>query len=177
MAGFRSRKRSRRRRINPRILGKTFSPRGLLNYAIPALTGAAGGIGLNVALAYVPLPEEMKSGWTGALVKTGGAVLLGLGVGTLFGRKNGVLFTGGALTILAYQILSNLASQAFGDKIKGLSGYQDFTDYQLPSSMGAYMTPALSAPSQQMGAYMNPSPVLSGYSNLGAYMDSEMGMF
>lgn len=150
--------RRRRRLRNPRFGGK-LSVGGIMRQLVPAATGAVGAVGLDVALAYLPIPDQYKTGWLGTGVKIAGAIGLGMLAGRFVGKEKGKLFTAGALTVIAYQVVRNLASQTLGQSVKGLSGYSDFTDYQI-GSLGAYMRPALPAPG--MGAYMNPAGVLQG---------------
>lgn len=150
--------RRRRRLRNPRALGG-FSVGSVVRQLVPAATGAVGAVGLDVALGYLPIPDQYKTGWLGTGVKVAGAIGLGMLAGRFVGREKGRLFTAGALTVIAYQVLRNLAVQAL-PTVKGLSGYQDFADYNL----GAYMRPSLPAPANNagMGAYMNPAGILNG---------------
>jgi hypothetical protein len=167
--------RRRRRHSNPR-----FSVRGVTGLILPAGTGALGAVLLDVLLAYVPVPDNLKSGILGTVTKAAGAIALGFGAGKVFGKRTGVLFTGGALTVIAYQLVRQLAADSLGDKVKGLSGYADFVDYQgsagggQVNGMGAYM------PNAQLG-YVSPAGVVNGAPQsdglgaMGAYMN-DMGM-
>lgn len=162
---------SRRQRArNPR-----FSVGSITRMIVPAAIGGLGGIGLNVAMAYLPIPDQYKTGWVGTGVKVLAALGLGMVVGKVFGKQNGALVGGGALTVIAYNAINNAIPDELKQKVKGLSGYQDFTDYQGPSRVGAYMhtPPAL--------GYVNPAASLASRSRgdgMGAYMDnsSMMGM-
>lgn len=167
-----------RRRSNPR-----FSIRGVTGLVVPAATGAAGAVALDILMGYVPLPAFLQNPWGNAAAKGAGAVLLGFGAGKVFGKRTGVLFTAGALTVIAYQVIKSVATQALGDKAPaGLTGVQDFVDYQRGGNMGAYMRPALSGSTGMdvnLG-YMNPAGVLadndlSSGDGMGAYM-TDMGM-
>lgn len=167
--GFRAR-RSRRLR-NPRM--GLPSVRGIAGEVTPALIGAVGAMGLDVAMAYAPLPDALRSGWGRTAAQLAGALLLGFVASRVpfVGRRNAQIATLGALTIVAYNALRPLAADSIGAKVKGLSGLADFGDYQ----MGAYMNPRL-------GAYMNPAPALlpgrspvaamQGASGMGAYIDN-----
>lgn len=151
---------TRRRRRNPR-LGGLPSVKGIISQLIPAATGAVGAVGLDIALAYIPIPDAYKSGWVGTGVKVLGAVGLGMIAGKVVGKQKGHLFTAGALTVIAYQVIRQLAQSTLGTSVKGLSGVGDFADM----SLGAYMPRALPAPApgmSGMGAYMNPAAVLNG---------------
>lgn len=147
----------RSRRRNPRGLAIP-SFRGVTAAIIPAGTGAVGAIGLDVLLAYVPLPDMLRAGWGRIAIRIAGAIGLGFLARPLVGTRNAQLFSAGALTVIAYDVLRTFAGQTIGDKVKGLAGIADFQDYRL----GAYMRPAaaLPAPNGRLGAYMNPAPVL-----------------
>lgn len=157
--------RRRRRLRNPRLGGLSLGRIGSM--LVPAAMGGVGAIGLDVALAYIPIPEQYKTGWLGTGVKVAGAIGLGLLAGKVVGREKGKLFAAGALTVIAYQTIRAFASQAFGSTIKGLSGYQDFTDYRV----GAYMNNGMG----QLG-YANPAAILRDSPmrarQMGAYMTS-----
>lgn len=174
--GFRVR---RRRMRNPRGLGLP-SVRGVMGDIVPAAIGASGAIGLDVLMAYLPLPDMLKSGWGKNLGLLAGALALGF-VGSrvpFIGRRNAQIMTLGALTVVAYNVIKPLAAQTLGDRVKGLQGLADFGDYS-SNGMGAYMNPAPAllpsaarspiAAGQQMGAYMNPQ--------LGAFRDSSQSYF
>lgn len=143
--------RSRRRLTNPR-----FTARGVVSTITPAVIGAGGAMLLDVGMAYLPLPTALQSGWGKVAAQVGGALALGFLAGKVrfIGHRNAALFTGGALTIIAYNALRPMIAQAIGDKVKGLSGLADFGDYR------------------GMGAYINPAPVLQGSSGVGAYLPS-----
>lgn len=148
--------RIRRRRLrNPRSggIGRVLSVRGVTSAIVPAAIGAGGALALDVAMAYIPLPGQLQSGWGKTLAQLIGALGLGFIAAKVpfIGTRNAQIGTLGALTIIAYNTIRPLAAQTLGDKVKGLSGLADFTDYT--PSMGAYMNPKL-------GAYMNPAPML-----------------
>lgn len=155
----------RRRHRNPRFGGISMGNIG--HMLIPAAIGGVGAIGVDVGLAYLPLPSQLQSGWGNVLAKIAGAFVLGLIGGKVLGKEKGKLITAGALTVTAATVIRGFASQALGGTVKGLSGYSDYADYR----MGAYMNPApvLSG----MGAYMPPALPGSGSAaaRMGAYMD------
>ena len=88
-----SKKRRVRRRRNPSPPGRTrrrprrsykrnpsaraFSQRNLMDLGTAAVSGAAGAIGLDVALSFLPLPGNWKTGITGDITKAVGAIALG----------------------------------------------------------------------------------------------------
>ena len=106
---YRSR-RSRRRR-NP-------SFRGIVNQIQPAvkagLIGAAGGLGLSVALGYLQpkLPAQLQAGYGLTAVKVLGAILIGALGNQVLRGKGGALATG-AMTVVAYDEVKKLMAAQF----------------------------------------------------------------
>lgn len=161
----------RRRKLNPRRRHRArrhnpgFSVRGIVNQLIPAAIGGAGAVGLNVALAFLPVPETLKTGPLAIATKIGGAIGLGWLAGMAIGRENGRLVTLGALTVVAYDVIRQFAAQAM-PTLPGLADYEDMrlSAYQRPDGLG----------------YVNPASIVNGGSNpLAAYQNSEheMGNF
>jgi hypothetical protein len=156
--------------------------RGVMAEFTPALWGAAGGIGLDVALAYIPLPAALQTGYANSAVRIAGAIGIGAVAGMMTTRRTGFMVGAGALTIQLYSIIRGLLASTVGSTVKGLSGLADFKDY----TMGAYMQPALAGPvvrpagtPRTVGAYMNPAAYVSAASPIvarqrvagfGAYM-------
>jgi hypothetical protein len=168
----------RRRRRNPRFKLKLPSIGGLKHAAlatvVPAASGAAGALVLDVVWGYASaqtfMPEGLKQGWGAFAVKMAGALGIGWALEHVLPKplvRSGVL---GAATVITYNALRDQLKNAFPN-VKGLGGYADYTDYALMSSdrnVGAYMPGG--APG--MGAYMpgggarlgfyNPAPLLDG---------------
>lgn len=134
----------RRRSRNPR-----FSVGGVMRQVIPAAIGGAGALGLDMALAVLPVPDMLKSGPLAILTKIAGAIGLGYVAGMVIGRERGRLVTTGALTVVAYNAIKQVAQQV----APTLPGLADYEDYQI----GAYMA-------SNMGrlGYVSPAPVLRG---------------
>lgn len=136
----------KRRRRNP-----SFSRADITRYAYGAAKGAAGAIALDVALAYIPLPAELKAGWLGKLVKAGGAIALGMAA-----RASGFVsndtardMTVGALTVqmvglgreLLGQVAPGIALAAYlGSDQLGYagSGWSPSTALEWGNGMSAY---------------------------------------
>lgn len=162
--------RIRRRRLRNPMGG--LSVRGATAAIVPAVVGAGGALALDIAMAYIPVPDSFKSGWMKTIAQLG----LALGLGWVVGRfvpfvskRNAQIGTLGALTVIAYNAIRPIAADAIGDKVKGLQGLSDFGDY-LPS-MGAYMR------SPGVGAYMQPAAaLLPGKSPIAARQMSGYGM-
>lgn len=72
---------------------------------VPAAIGAAGAVGTDIVLAYLPVPMNMRAGMSGALVR----ILASLGVGYLVGamsnRRAGAEAAAGGIVVTLYQIL------------------------------------------------------------------------
>jgi len=66
---------------------------------MPAATGAAGAIGLDVLWGFLPIPENLKMGPVRHLAKAAGAVGLGMIAEKMLGRRQGQQITIGALTV------------------------------------------------------------------------------
>lgn len=143
--------RHKSRKHNPfrKRVHNPFSVKGISHAIVPAAIGGAGGVALDIALAYIPLPAALQTGWGNTLAKVAGAFGLGWLSSKVLGAEKAKWVTFGALTIPLYQAIRSLAQQTIGANVKGLSGLADFRDY----SMGAYMKPAL-------GAYMNPGAMI-----------------
>lgn len=145
-----------------------FSSRGLVSAVMPAAIGAAGAIGLDVLMAYLPLPATLQTGWMNTLTRAAGAIGLGLVAGKVMGKSIGHEVAAGGLIVVAYSALKATLAPTLGTSIKGLSGLADFGDYapaysgqsgaMMGQGMGAYMQPRLGAYMQpRLGAYMNPA--------------------
>lgn len=111
--------------------------RGITGALVPAAIGGAGAIGLDVALAYIPLPAMLQAGWGRVAVQLVGAFGLGFIASKVAGRHNGQLVAAGALTVTAYSALKQVLAPTLGQSVKGLSGLADFSDYR-PAWPGEY---------------------------------------
>jgi hypothetical protein len=143
----------RRRRHNP--MGG-LSVRGVLNQLIPAAIGGTGAVGLNIGLAYLPIPDTLKTGPLAIATKVGGALLLGWGAGKLIGRHNGQLVTLGALTVVAYDVIRQLVAQAM-PQLPGLADYEDMRLSAYQNSNLGYVNPASIVRNDTLAAYQEPS--------------------
>jgi hypothetical protein len=145
-----------RRRLHARRMPNPLSTDGVMSLAVPAGIGAASAVGLDVALAYLPLPTMVQTGWGNILLKMAAAIGLGFGVGHFTSRRTGAAVAGGALTVYGYEAIKMALAPTLGTSIKGLSGLADFSDFQ-SVGIGAYMP---GAGGQPMGAYMTPAALL-----------------
>lgn len=170
---MRARRHHRRHRMrNP------FSTRGLIGQIAPALIGAGGAVATDVAMAYLPLPTILQSGWANILTRAAVAVGVGYVAGMVTSTRIGQEVGAGGLIVVAYSALKQALAPTLGTSIKGLSGLADFGDYTPAYSsfpigstygmagMGAYMR------SPGMGAYMQPRlGSFGGGGGMGAYMN------
>jgi len=164
----------RRRRRNPRGRGfggirTMLSPMGIAKgVIIPAGIGGLGAIGLDIALAYLPVPDTLKTGLPATITKLLAAIGLGWGLGKVIGNEKGKLITLGAVTVMGYQFLRDQAKTALPN-VKGLGGYADYVDYSLTQDrggVGAYMAPRL--------GFISPAPMVGAGSGMGAYMSPDL---
>lgn len=165
----------RRRRHNPRLL----STRGLMNTLTPALVGGAGAVGLDIALSYIPLPAWTQTPVMKTVARLAGAVGLGMLARPLIGRQRANAAMLGALTVVAYGSLKDLAARFLPTVgMSGITAGDDYSDLRLSAYMQngngiGFLNPApmLTSRNGTMGAYMRDSidPVnqLSGVTNDG----------
>jgi len=126
---------------------------------VPAGIGAVGAVGLNVALAYLPIPTSLQSGYGQILVSAAGAAGLGIIAGMIAGKRIGTAVGVGGLVVTGVQLLNQVLGPTIGGSVKGLSGLADFSDFR---GTGAYMAPQMGRlGGPRMGAYMNPAAMLA----------------
>lgn len=131
----------RRRHSNPR-----FSVSGITSQLMPATYGAVGGIALDVAFGYLPLPAMLKTGYIKHATRIGGA----LGVGWLakkFLGSKGTAVAQGALIVAVYGLLKDVIVQ-FAPAVKGLGDYEEISIDNTADQIGAYL------PGSPVGAYL-----------------------
>jgi len=110
---------TRRRRKNPVI-----SARSIQGQIRTASTGALGALGLDVALAYIPLPAAITGGIIGKVTKAAGAIALGIVANKLgVSASNANRMAEGALTVQIHGIGKELLTQ-FAPGV-ALSAYMD----------------------------------------------------
>lgn len=162
--------RRRRRRRNPTLNLRAFSPAAIIDQVIPASIGAAGAVALDVAIANLPLPDQLKVGYSRHAVRAVGAIALGM-LSRYFVRPETAARIGsGALTVVMYGVLKDLIRDYVPAeviaKVPGLSDVPDYTDVQLD-----YMNPAPGIeaylPTPGLTAYMDQPGVLNDYEGAG----------
>jgi len=91
------------------------SVEGFLNATmIPAAFGALGGVLLDTALAYVPLPPSLTTPTMEPFTRIGGAALLGYLAERMTGSKVGNEIALGAVTVTLYELASSWFAGAGG---------------------------------------------------------------
>lgn len=105
---------------------------------IPAAVGAAGAVGVDVAMNMLPIPDTMKTGPVGTLTKGGIAIGLGFVTSKFVSRKHGAAVALGGLTVvLANALRSFLISNVPSLPVAGLEEYP-MMEYETGNSeMGA----------------------------------------
>lgn len=176
-AHYRAHNRMRRHRRHHQRMPNPFSVRGLTSQLTPALIGAAGAVATDVAMAYLPLPTTLQSGWANILARAAVAIGVGYAAGMVADKRVGQEVGLGGLVVVGYSALKQALAPTLGTSIKGLSGLADFGDYtpaysSYPigstygmSGVGAYMR------NPGMGAYMQPRLGSFGGAGMGAYMN------
>lgn len=103
------RRRTRSRRRNP--LG--FKQTAIKGQVTNGVTGALGALGLDVALAYIPVPAMLKAGVVGKVVKGVAAIGLGIVANRFLkvSATNATRLTEGALTVQFHGIGRELLTQ------------------------------------------------------------------
>jgi hypothetical protein len=80
------------------MIGENFVGKTLL----PSAVGGAGALGLDVALAVLPLPESLKSGTMNIVTRIAGAIGIGMLARMVMGPRFGEQAMAGALTVTFY---------------------------------------------------------------------------
>ena len=140
----------RRRRRNP---ARRITARTIQRQLTVATQGALGAIGLDIALAYIPLPAQLTGPFATPVIKGLAAVGLGAVAGMAGIRaETANRMTEGALTVQLHTIGKTMLAQfmpniAMGEYLSGMgyygSGYnpgQSVDDPDWNSGMGTYLT-------------------------------------
>lgn len=154
--------RRRHRRYNPR-----FSISGITSQLMPAAYGAAGGIALDVALGYLPLPAMLKTGYAKHATRIVGALGLGwLASKVRIGKASAI--GQGALTVAVYGLMKDLLVQ-FAPSVKGLGDYEEIAIDNTADQIGAYLAGG------PVGAYLA-GPQDDSWDRDGASLGAYMGV-
>lgn len=175
----RSKSRTYRRRRNPAGFNlQAFATKRLM----PALIGGAGGLGLDIIMAQLPIPENLKTGPMAPLVKGIGAIGMGMVAGMVVGRQTAEQVLSGALTVVAYGALKDFVATSMPNiqlsAVPMVEAEYNALEYYSPSQMvdGVYDEP--------LGAYLDEDYDAAAYEvdesfggsydePLGAYLDDD----
>lgn len=154
--------RAHRRRYRHNPMGRigsvgSFAKRTLM----PSAVGAAGALGVNVLLGYLPIPPQFKTGPMLAVVKIAGALGVGMLASKMVSRDTAHQIAAGAITVTMYDLLKGYLQQA-APQIPMLSEVDMMEEYPNLSYAGAgYTVPDMGAyvSGDDMGAYVSDGPV------------------
>lgn len=156
-----------RRHRNPRFFGGSGALAGITKPLVPALIGGGGALVIDVLLAKLPLPEDLKakisSGPMRTLARAGAAFLLGYGAGFVIKRETANQLMAGAFTVIAYDEIKGLLNAQFPQLLSAYRYEGDLAAYDRVSNYNALPTVrALSASGESgMSAYRR-DDVLNG---------------
>jgi len=102
---------SRRRRRNPIGLGGKGSL-DIKALIMPAIMQGAGAVATSIAVGYLPLPANLKSGSMLGLTKAVTGLAIGWVVAKFINKRLGQNFAEGALTVAAYDAINGVATNA-----------------------------------------------------------------
>lgn len=106
-------KKSRRYRRNPaRGIGKFNIQSFSRNTLMPSAIGAAGALGLDVLIGFLPLPPALKTGPMRGVVRVVGAVALGIVAGMVVKKETATNIAAGAITVTLYDLLKGAVQTA-----------------------------------------------------------------
>lgn len=142
--------RHKRYRRNP-IGG--FRPMGFVKDTLmPSAIGAAGALGLDMLLGFVPLPDMLKTPTMRPIVRIVGAVGIGMLAGMVTNKRMGEQVGAGALTVVLYDTLKGFVQTSFPTLSLGDIENYPSMEYLSPApqveDMGAYVS------SDNMGEYV-----------------------
>ncbi len=149
---------TRRYKRNP-IRRKKSGIGGILKETvIPSAIAAGGALGLDVAMGYLPIPENLKTGPMRHLVKGAGAIGIGMLAAMFLKPKTAELITTGALTVTLHDA-GKEALGRFAPNVRLASNEDDLDDL-------AFVNPGM--PAGPMGEYL--SEYVEG-DTMGEYLD------
>lgn len=141
-------RKTRKYRRNP--IGGTMRGFGgaLTNQLVDGGIGAAGALLAQIANNLLPVPDALKGGAAGPLVRAAIGVGVGMLAGQIVGKRTGQQLAQGAVTVALYEA----GKAVLAGKVPGLSDASLLDASLLDASLLAYDVDGL-------GAYQNPAPV------------------
>lgn len=118
--------RRRRNPIKPMALLKR--PMALFKETIKSsLFGAAGAVGVDAVMGYLPLPDVVKTGYAKHATKGAISVILGAGAGMMIDKRHASMIASGGLTVALYSAIrefveTNVEGITLGDMGQYVSG-------------------------------------------------------
>lgn len=153
MANPRRRTHRKRYRRNP----VSFRPMTFVNQTLmPSAIGAAGALGLDFLMGFIPLPMMLQGPAIRPFVRIAGAVGIGVLAGMITNRRMGEQVGAGALTVVLYDTLKGFAKTSFPALNLGDLENQDYP-------MMEYISPAPQV--EDLSAYVG-----TDYSPVGEYV-------
>lgn len=123
---------------------------------LPSFAGAAGALGLDVALAVLPVPASMKAGPLGVVTRVAGAIGIGYLGKKFMGAKFGENMMAGALTVTIYDQLK----QAMTTYVPSIPLSADSLGWTSPGvqigQVGSYLNGLGTYVSDDSGAMVDP---------------------
>lgn len=158
-------KRHRRYRRNPAHRAGRFTVQGFMQHTLmPSVMGAAGALGINMAIGFLPLPPMMKTGPMRTLTTIVGAAAIGAVASNFVKRETAQQAVAGAITISLYNLLvgympANIQAMTVGENDATIHEYPSIgyagAGYTVDGNTGAYVDSGV-------GLYVGDSPVDSG---------------
>lgn len=150
----------RRFRRNPRSIEAGF----LNNTLMPAAIGAAGAIGTDMLIGYLPIPPQFKQGLMLPVLKIAGALLVGMAVGAVSNREAGEEAAAGGVIVTLYSMAKGFSISASGG---GMNRYAPMRRYAPMKGIGymppgAMMRPGGGGNMRGLG-YQNPARIAGPY--------------
>lgn len=164
--------RMRRRSSKPAGLGGI---KGITNQLLPAVTAAGGALALDVMWAYVPLPENLKTGPMRHVVKAAGAIGLGMLAGMVMKKDTANQLATGALTVVLHGAMRDMASR-FAPAIK----LGDVGEFEVSEGVGEYVDESMGYtgsgynPEQGMGMQLTDQGMGMYMQDINAYAYDDM---
>jgi hypothetical protein len=153
----------RRFRRNPRSIEAGF----VKNTLMPAAIGAAGAVGADMLLQYVPLPPQLRTGPFVPVLKIVAALLVGAAVGAVASREAGEEAAAGGVIVTLYGLAKGFGFSGAGAQ---MARYAPMRRYAPMAGMGQnrFLLPpgALKRPggggNMRGLGYQNPARVAAG---------------
>lgn len=154
----------RKYRRNPASGGRFNIQSFSRNTLMPSAIGAAGALGLDILMGFLPLPPAMKVGPMRTVVKIAGAVGIGMLAGTFVKRSTAEQIAAGAITVALYDTLKGVVQVAMPTLQLGENDI--FTEYPSLAYAGAGQTVdgmGLYESGEEMGMYVGDTDVTEQY--------------